>query len=146
MNAENQHQRLPAKIHLARQVEQQVAVDVDQAGGVLGTLEIAGEPVQIAGDSGQHDQDSFVLRADLRGCVSAGAPTRSTIQVSLLPPPCEEFTTREPLTRATRVKPPVVTWVDLPCSMNGRRSTWRGSMVLPHKVGVVESARVGWAT
>ena len=33
----------------------------------------------------------------------------STIQVSLLPPPWEELTTREPLRRATRVSPPVVT-------------------------------------
>ncbi len=29
--------------------------------------------------------------------------------VSLLPPPCEEFTTREPRLRATRVRPPGLT-------------------------------------
>ena len=33
----------------------------------------------------------------------------STIQVSFDPPPREELTTRDPLRRATRVSPPVVT-------------------------------------
>ena len=33
----------------------------------------------------------------------------STTQVSLLPPPCEEFTISDPARRATRVSPPWVT-------------------------------------
>lgn len=35
-----------------------------------------------------------------------GDPYSSTTQVSLLPPPWEEFTTSEPLRNATRVNPP----------------------------------------
>ena len=38
-------------------------------------------------------------------CGAAGVLLLST-QVSLLPPPCDEFTTSEPLTSATRVSPP----------------------------------------
>ena len=36
---------------------------------------------------------------------SSALPARST-QVSLLPPPCDEFTTSDPLRSATRVNPP----------------------------------------
>ena len=44
----------------------------------------------------------------------------STIHVSLLPPPCEEFTTSEPLRKATRVRPPVVTLSTVPTLVNDR--------------------------
>ena len=41
--------------------------------------------------------------------VAWAASLVSTIQVSLLPPPWDELTTREPGRRATRVRPPRVT-------------------------------------
>src|SRR6185369_13206455 len=68
------------------------------------------------------------------------------IQVSLLPPPCDELTTKDPLRNATRVRPPRVTYVFSPLNTNGRRSRWRGSTLSPHSVGAVESETIGCAT
>src|SRR3954463_6728071 len=69
----------------------------------------------------------------------------STIHVSLLPPPCEELTTSEPLRKATRVNPPVVTEVCGPLRMNGRRSTCRGSSLSFTSVGTVDRVTTGCA-
>src|SRR5262249_37942445 len=63
--------------------------DEEQARGVLGTLEVASHPVEAVGDAGEDH----------------GSRAAST-QVSLLPPPWEEFTTYDPARRATRVSPP----------------------------------------
>ena len=49
----------------------------------------------------------------------------SNTQVSLLPPPCDEFTTSDPLRSATRVRPPGTIVTRSPHRMYGRRSTWR---------------------
>ena len=49
---------------------------------------------------------------------------RSTTQVSLLPPPCDEFTTSDPSRSATLVNPPgTISIPDGPQSAYGRRST-----------------------
>ena len=85
--------RPPAEAHRARQVQLQQAADADQARGVLRTTQVAAEPVQVVGDAREHQPIS----------------SRSTTQVSLAPPPCDEFTTSEPSVIATRVRPPVVT-------------------------------------
>src|SRR5690349_9770022 len=79
-------------------------------------------------------------------CASVLRQTSPTIQVSLLPPPCEEFTTSEPLLSATRVSPPRDTYVPSPLRMNGLRSRWRGSTAPSHSVGAVDSRTIGWAT
>ena len=56
---------------------------------VLGALDVTVQPVDRIGNSAQH---------------AFGSPART--QVSLLPPPCDELTTSEPLRSATRVSPP----------------------------------------
>src|SRR5580698_1288646 len=76
-----------------RLVQSQLQVDVDHPRRVLGALEIAAHPVQTVRDSRKH------------GCLPPTPHARST-HVSLLPPPCEEFTTSDPRRNATRVKPP----------------------------------------
>src|SRR6266699_1928458 len=48
--------------------------------------------------------------------------------VSLLPPPWDELTTREPRLSAMRVSPPGTMVTRSPCKMKGRRSIWRGSI------------------
>ena len=74
-----------------RFVEHQIEVDAHQAHQMLGALEITAHPVEIVGYAREHQS------------------VPSTIHVSLLPPPWEELTTREPSRNATRVSPPVVT-------------------------------------
>src|SRR5690606_21273982 len=93
LGADRGDHRPPGEPHRARQVQLQQAADADQARGVLRTPEVAAEPVELAGDAGEHQAIS----------------SRSTTQVSLAPPPWEEFTTSEPSVIATRVRPPVVT-------------------------------------
>ena len=75
---------------------------------VFGAFQIAIDPVERIGDATQHGTASF-------GC---GAAIRwsSTIQVSLQPPPWDEFTTSEPRLRATRVSPPGLTQLLAPRS------------------------------
>src|SRR5690606_29643439 len=82
--------------------------DIEQAHGVLGTLQVTGHPVQVVGDAAQHEASS-------------------STQVSLVPPPCEEFTTNEPSRKATRVRPPGTIWMSRPHSTNGRKSICRGA-------------------
>src|SRR6202021_2229551 len=48
--------------------------------------------------------------------------------VSFEPPPCDEFTTSEPLRRATRVSPPGTIVIFSPNRTYGRKSTCRGSI------------------
>src|SRR5690606_36041329 len=103
-------QDAPAEMRAGRQVEQHLRIHIDQPRGILDAFEVAPEPVHAFGNTRKHQLTSSL-----------------TIHVSLLPPPCDEFTTYEPLTSATRVSPPGVTYVSLPCRMKGRKSTWRGS-------------------
>jgi hypothetical protein len=67
-------------------------------------LDVARDPEEIVGDAAQHG-------------------SASSTQVSFAPPPCELFTTSDPLRSATRVNPPGVTFTSRPNRMNGRRST-----------------------
>ena len=46
----------------------------------------------------------MVIAADLLAAIRTS--DASSTQVSLLPPPCDELTTSEPLRMATRVRPP----------------------------------------
>ena len=48
--------------------------------------------------------------------------------VSFDPPPCELFTTSDPLRKATRVSPPGMIVIFSPLRMYGRRSMWRPSI------------------
>ena len=77
--------------------------------GGLGTLDVAAEPEAMIGDARDHAV-SFIT------------------QVSLLPPPCDEFTTSDPSRSATRVSPPGTSVTSLPERTNGRKSRWRGAM------------------
>ena len=65
---------------------------IDQPRHVLRPLDVAVHPVKAVGVASQHGQSS-------------------NTQVSLVPPPWEEFTTKEPSFRATRVKPPGTIWI-----------------------------------
>src|SRR5699024_8860463 len=70
----------------------------------------------------------------------------ASTQVSLEPPPREEFTTISPSGRATRVSPPGSTHTSSPeFRAKGRRSTWRGSGPSSTRVGTVDSCTSGWA-
>src|SRR5262249_7756617 len=101
------HERSPLRALVGLQIEQVQEVHVDEARDVLGALEVPVHPVDAVGHAAQH------------------APSSST-QVSLLPPPCDEFTTSEPSLSATRVRPPGSTKTSLPpLRMYGRRSTCR---------------------
>ena len=71
--------------------------DIDQPRGVLRAFHVPRYPVEIVGGSAQHAQ-------------------LSNTQVSLVPPPCDEFTTSEPSRSATRVRPPGIAWMRLPDS------------------------------
>jgi hypothetical protein len=63
----------------------------------------------------------------------------SSTQVSLVPPPCELLTTKEPSFKATRVRPPGTIWTVLPDRTKGRKSMWRGAMPDSTNVGQVDS-------
>ena len=89
--AQLHQQALPAAVRTGRAlVQHQAQIHVKQARGVLRALDVAAHPVQAVGNAAQHWQVSYWL----------------STHVSLLPPPCEEFTTREPCFSATRVSPP----------------------------------------
>ena len=77
-----------------------------------------------------------------RAVASSAVPST---QVSLPPPPCDEFTTSEPRRSATRVSPPGVTFTSRPNRTNGRRSTCRPSKWSSTQHGWRDSASVGWA-
>ncbi len=83
---------VPAEAGTGGKVQQEQGSGVDEARHVFGPFQVAGHPVQVFCYAREH-----------------GASSRSTIQVSLLPPPWELLTTSEPGCMATRVRPPVVT-------------------------------------
>src|SRR5215831_82 len=114
-------QRAPLFFVPCRQIQAQPGVDIDKPCDVFRTFHIATHPVQSIGDAAQHDNT----------------------HVSLLPPPCEEFTTREPFFSATRVKPPGRTKISFPYRTYGRRSTCRPSKCSATITGTRDRARVG---
>jgi len=85
-------EKLDARLRLRQ--ERGLQIDVQHARGVLRALGIAGHPESDRG-LGEHE-----LRSQ---CAAA---SHSSTQVVLRPPPCEEFTTRDPSRNATRVRPP----------------------------------------
>ena len=70
-------------------VEHELDIYIEDARTRLGPLDVAAQPKARVSDTTQH-----------------AASVSSRTHVSLLPPPCEEFTTSEPLRMATRVSPP----------------------------------------
>src|SRR5262249_59777473 len=89
---------------------------------------------------------SAVLHHPQGNVLERSRPHVSSTQVSLVPPPWLELTTRDPFFNATRVRPPgTMRTRSRPVSTNGRRSTWRGATPSSTQVGQVESARVGCA-
>src|SRR6185436_17136982 len=75
-----------------------VVVHVEEARSVLHPLDVPPDPVQVLGDSAEHQP----------------WPVSDRSQVSLEPPPCEELTTSEPRLSATRVSPPGTTVMSSP--------------------------------
>src|ERR1035437_4466954 len=98
---------------------------IDQARETFRAFDVARHPIQVIGSAAEH----YV----------------SNTQVSLVPPPCEELTTRDPSRRATRVNPPGTIVTSRPDSTKGRQSIWRGARPWSAKVGQVDSASVGCA-
>ena len=85
-------------------VEERVVVHVEEARAVLRALDVAADPVEALRDTAEHRYPST--------------------QVSLLPPPCDEFTTSDPSRSAVRVSPPgTIRTRSAPLRTNGRRST-----------------------
>src|SRR5947209_19124017 len=72
-------------------------------------------------------------------------PACSRIHVSLLPPPCEEFTTREPCRSATRVSPPGTIVTFSPYRMKGRKSMCRPCIDSSQKEGARDDGTTGWS-
>src|SRR5207245_353828 len=87
-----------ARARLRGLVQAQLKIHIDQAGGVLGALQVTAHPVQTVRDSGEHCRSPALSSYRLHHA-------RRT-QVSLLPPPCDELTTSDPRRSATRVSPP----------------------------------------
>ena len=75
-------------------VKRNCPTDLEEANQIFSPLDVTGNPVETVGYTAEH----------------------GTTQVSLLPPPWDEFTTKELRLRATRVSPPGVTQVDCPRS------------------------------
>ena len=109
--AENREQRRPRLRVARRTLDQQMVVDVEQARAPFGSFQIASGPEKMTRDSPEHQA--------------------SSTQVSLLPPPCDEFTINEPSRSATRVSPPASTRGLAPSSTNGRKSMCRGISFIP---------------
>ena len=100
------------------QVEHEVESHLDEARNVLGPLDVAAHPVDRVRDAAEHDllpRSAALERSGGSARGSMKSPVirlvresvrQATTQVSLLPPPCDEFTTSEPGLSATRVSPP----------------------------------------
>src|SRR5208282_1429653 len=88
-----------------------MVIDVDEPRPPFCAFQIARRPEQMVRNSAQHQS--------------------ATTHVSLLPPPCDEFTISDPSRSATRVRPPGNTRAFEPSSTNGRRSTCRGTRETP---------------
>ena len=74
---------------LILRIEHELDIHIKDARAGLRPLDVAAQPEAGIGNTAQH-----------------AASDSSRTQVSLLPPPCEELTTSEPLRMATRVSPP----------------------------------------
>ena len=102
------HQRQPGFGATRGTIKGHGFTDLKEAGDVFGPLQVAMDPIQRIGDPAQHGTTSRA--GSLTTCWS------STIQVSLQPPPWEEFTTSDPRFSATRVSPPGLTQFCFPRS------------------------------
>ena len=109
LRVENIDHDIPGRLGPLRNIHDEVVVSLHQSRRVLRPLQISGHPVKPLSNAREHAH-----------------AWPSTIQVSLLPPPWEEFTTSEPFLSATRVKPPGVTQVSLLCKIKGRKSRCLG--------------------
>src|SRR5690348_15451244 len=92
--------------------------DVEEAGQIFDALHVTREPDETCGVAVRQRRGTG--RATAR---RAAHVRHSSTHVSFEPPPCEEFTTSDPLRNATRVRPPGKTQVFLPVTAKGRRST-----------------------
>src|SRR4030095_12541347 len=95
-------QWLPLMSGRQRKIELQVEIDSDKARDVFSALGVTRHPMHGICDAAK--QRTFFARHD-----AATSGLRLSTQVSLLPPPCDEFTTSEPFLSATRVRPPAIT-------------------------------------
>src|SRR5262249_58641620 len=92
---------------------------------------ITRQPIEVVGGTREHS-------------IQAADHHRSRTQVSFVPPPWLELTTRDPFLSATRVSPPGTMRVrSRPVSTNGRRSTWRGAPPSSTPGGRVARGAVG---
>src|SRR5690606_32527502 len=120
------HYRSPFVCRRARLGKRKAQPRIDQARHVFGPFDITAHPVKSV-------------------CCAAEQHQSSKTHVSLVPPPWDEFTTRDPSLSATRVRPPGTMRMRSETSTKGRRSTWRGASPLSVRIGHVESASVGCA-
>ena len=102
------HQRQPRFGAARRTVQCHRFTHLQKARDVFGAFQIAVDPVERIGNATQHGTASWAC--------GAAIVWSSTIQVSLQPPPWDEFTTSEPRLRATRVSPPGLTQLLAPRS------------------------------
>src|SRR5581483_3686444 len=90
------HDRLPLAPVPLRQVEHQILVHVDEPRHVLRPLDIPPHPVNRV----RHAAEQRLGGRDHWHCCCPPCCAAST-HVSLLPPPCDEFTTSDPFRIAT---------------------------------------------
>ena len=106
---------LPVLLHrltgLVLEIQQQLDVDIENPRVGLRPFNVAAQPETRVRNSAQHDTSSW-----------------SRTHVSLLPPPCEEFTTSDPFRMATLVSPPGMITVFSPDRIYGRKSMCRPSI------------------
>src|SRR5262245_11417647 len=119
--ARRTYQRTPLFLIALRKVQTEPRIHVDEARDIFRAFHIPAHPVKTISNTAQHD----------------------STHVSLLPPPCEEFTTRDPFFNATRVRPPGNTKISFPYRTYGRRSTCLPSKWSSTITGTRERARVG---
>src|SRR5690606_186012 len=105
-------------------LDQHLHLDVEQASGVVGPLEVAADPEQRLGDTAEHHTSSSgvtgaMVWVEVSGSSSSSASSigsvgRANTQVSFDPPPRLEFTISSPSGSATRVSPPGSTHTSSP--------------------------------
>src|SRR5690606_17057188 len=96
-------QRFPFVGLQMRQVQHQMPVHIHKTDCIFNPFDIPAHPIH----SLRHPTEEKIAFH------SVPSRSRST-QVSLLPPPWEEFTTSDPFFIATRVNPPGMTLISLP--------------------------------
>ena len=85
------------RVGLASEIEEELEIHIEEPGVIFRPLDVAAHPIKRIGNAAEHCvRPGLGLGLRLRRIAIGASSSSSTIQVSLLPPPCEELTTSEP--------------------------------------------------